>query len=169
MTKNSNQGGGSCLNLFLVPVLVSSGVEAAGRYRPGTCSPERVGWGRGVGGPKRFVDGRGGGRLVVSKRECSAREPVDLGVTACQPVQLQAFQFEAVREAQMLLSSIQFRPSVVETVSKQLAGGLLACLHRRGNSVAGSMTRASLQRERVAAEEDRSSKFKINNSRAQQQ
>ena len=31
------------LILFLVPV--SSGVEAAGRYRPG--SPERIGWGRG--------------------------------------------------------------------------------------------------------------------------
>ena len=35
------------LILFLVPV--SSGVEAAGRYRPG--SPERVGWGMGLGGP----------------------------------------------------------------------------------------------------------------------
>ena len=55
------------LILFLVPV--SSGVEAAGRYRPG--SPERVGW-VGAGWPQRFVDGRGrgGGGKMQSRCHC---------------------------------------------------------------------------------------------------
>ena len=82
------------------------------------------------------------GRSVVNKRECSAscREPVDLGATAYQPVHLWASHFEAVRDAQMLLWSIQFRPSVLETISKHAAGAR-ASLHRRTYSVAGSMTR----------------------------
>ena len=95
----------------------------------------------------------------MSKRECSTREPVVLDFTAYQPVHPPGLPIRSCLRSRN--ASVEYPVPTFRRGNDIEAGG--PSLHCRAYSAARGMTPASLQRERVAADEDRSLKLKTHN------